>query len=99
MQGAMAQKSETALRFETEYQRSHKYPLTLLRTEVFGHALKSLQTRLGQKGLFHPSDRALLVRDLQETATEFDKGRQLRDDDAMETLLDLEEKDPWWRFV
>jgi len=89
----------TPAQFAEACQRSKEYPLTILRTEVFGHAQKSLQTRLNQEGLFHPSYRALYVRDLQETATAFDQGRALPDVDAMEALLDPEEKDPWWRFM
>lgn len=99
LQPAMAQDGETPAQFAEAYQRFREYPLTVLRTEVFGHAQKSLQTRLNQEGLFHPSHRALYVRDLQETATVFDQGRPLPDVDAMEALLDPEEKDPWWRFM
>ncbi len=95
----MAGARDTPAQFAAACQRSKEYPLTVLRTEIFGHAQKALQARLNQEGSFHPSDRALFVRDLQENATAFDRGRRLVDVDAVEALLDPEEKDPWWRFM
>jgi hypothetical protein len=89
----------TPAQFAAAYQRPQEYPLTVLRTDVFGHAQKSLQERLGQEGLFHKSERSLYVRDLQEAATAFDLGRPLKNENDVESLLDVEEKDPWWRFM
>jgi hypothetical protein len=85
--------------FAATLQRSKEYPSTVLRTDVFGHAQKSLQERLSQEGLFHKSERSLYVRDLQEAATAFDLGRPLKNENDVESLLDVEEKDPWWRFM
>lgn len=85
--------------FAAACQRPQEYPLTVLRTDVFGHAQKSLQERLGQDGLFHPSERSLYVQDLQEAATAFDQARSRRNEDDIKSLLDVEEKDPWWRFM
>jgi hypothetical protein len=95
----MAEVDDIPAQFAASCQRSKEYPLTVLRTEVFGHAQKSFQTRLNQEGLFHTSNRLLYVRDLQESATAFDRGRLLENVDDIETLLDPEEKDPWWRFM
>jgi hypothetical protein len=95
----MGQGGDVLAQFAAACQRSKEYPLTVLRTEAFGHAQKSLQARLGQEGVFHSSDQELYVRDLQETAAAFDKGRKLPNVGAVEGLLDPKEKDPWWRFM
>jgi len=95
----MADIEETAVDFSNCCNRSKEYPLTLLRTDVFKHAKVSLQTRLNQDGCFHSSFKGLYVRDLQETATEFDKGRPLKTLEDVEKVVDPEEKDPWWRFI
>ncbi|KAK0652661.1 hypothetical protein B0T16DRAFT_427050 [Cercophora newfieldiana] len=95
----MAKIDDIAADFEECCQRYKDYPLNLLRTEVFGHTQRSLQARLDQEGLFHSSHQALYVRDLQENAREFDKGRALRSVEEIERILDPEEKDPWWRFI
>jgi hypothetical protein len=95
----MAELNNIPAQFAAACQRPHDYPLTVLRTEAFGHAQKSLQARLNQEGLFHTSQRLLYVRDLQDAATAFDRGRLLKKEDEVESLLDLEEKDPWWRFM
>ncbi|KAK0714741.1 hypothetical protein B0H67DRAFT_490888 [Lasiosphaeris hirsuta] len=95
----MAEINDNTAEFAKCYERSREYPLTVLRTEVFGHTQKSLQTRLNQEGLFHSSHKSLFVRDLHESATEFDRGRPLKSVEDIETLLDPEEKDPWWRFI
>jgi hypothetical protein len=95
----MAQSDDMAAEFADCYERAKEYPLTLLRTEVFDYTKRTLQARLGQEGLFHSTHQALYVRDLHETATEFDRGRQLKSVEDIERLLDPEEKDPWWRFM
>ncbi|KAK5658134.1 hypothetical protein OQA88_2106 [Cercophora sp. LCS_1] len=95
----MAQIDDLTAQFAASCEKSKEYPLTVLRTEVFGHTQKSLQTRLNQEGLFHSSQRLLYVRDLHDVATAFDKGRLLGSVEDIETLLDPEEKDPWWRFI
>ncbi|KAL2189195.1 hypothetical protein L209DRAFT_682575 [Thermothelomyces heterothallicus CBS 203.75] len=95
----MADVEDISAQFATAWQRAKEYPLTVLRTEVFGHTLKCLQERLGQDGLFRPSSKMLAVRDLQVTATKFDRGRFLKSVDDVEALRDPEEKDPWWRFI
>ncbi|KAH6631272.1 hypothetical protein F5144DRAFT_570529 [Chaetomium tenue] len=88
-----------AAEFAACCQRSKDYPLTLLRTEAFGHTQKSYQTRLSQGTVFHKSHRSLYVRDLQYDAVAFDRGRLLEKVDDVEAHLDPEEKDPWWRFI
>lgn len=96
----MAEIDDNTAEFAACCERSKDYPLAvLLRTEAFGHTQKSLQTRLSQEGLFHASHQSLFVRDLHDTATEFDRGRALKSVEDIETLLDPEEKDPWWRFI
>lgn len=90
---------DVAAEFAASCQRSKDYPLTLLRTEAFGHTQKSYQTRLNQGTVFHKSHRALYVRDLQYDAVAFDRGRLLEKVDDVEGLLDPEEGDPWWRFM
>ncbi len=95
----MAQNDDIAARFADCCEQSNEYPRTILRTETFSHAQKTFQARLNQEGLFHSSRRMLYVRDLQDTATAFDKGRLLEGMKDVETLLDPEEKDPWWRFM
>jgi len=96
----MAEIDDNTAEFAACCERSRDYPLAvLLRTEAFGHTQKSLQIRLNQEGLFHPTHQSLFVRDLHDTATEFDKGRALKSVEDIETLLDPEEKDPWWRFM
>lgn len=45
------------------------YPLNILRTEVFGHTLKSLQTRFKSERLFHPEYRSLYLLDLHNDKT------------------------------
>ena len=96
---AMAEMDDIATQFAECCQRSREYPLTVMRTEVFRHTQKSLKARLDQDGLFNSSYKGLHVRDLHDTATEFDKGRTLKTLEDVETLLDPEEKDPWWRFM
>lgn len=95
----MAKIDDITADFEECCQGYKDYPLSLLRTDVFSHTQRSLKTRLNQEGLFHSSYQALYVRDLQENAREFDKGRALKSVEEMERLLDPEEKDPWWRFI
>ncbi|KAK3290430.1 uncharacterized protein B0H64DRAFT_427698 [Chaetomium fimeti] len=90
---------DIAAEFAASCQRSKDYPLTVLRTEVFGHTQKSYQARLNQGAVFHKSHRSLYVRDLQYAAAAFDRGRLLEKVDDVEALLDPEEKDPWWRFI
>lgn len=95
----MSENDDTAAKFLECCQGSEEYPLTVLRTETFSHTQRSLQAHLRQEGLFHNSSRQLYVRDLQDAATEFSKGRLLRGVEDIEILLDPEEKDPWWRFM
>jgi hypothetical protein len=95
----MAEVDDIRAQFAACCQRASDYPLTVLRTEVFGHTQTSFQARLSQEGLFHTSHRALFARDLQYAATEFDRGRAYADVKEIEALLDPEEKDPWWRFM
>ena len=95
----MAEIDDITAEFADCCQRSREYPLTILRTEVFDHTKRGLQARLDQKGLFHSSHQSLYVRDLHDTATEFDRGRALNSVEDVERLLDPEEKDPWWRFM
>ncbi len=95
----MAEVDETPARFAQACQRSAEYPLTLLRTEAFSHQQNALQKRLGQEPVFHPSDQALVIRDLQENSSAFDKGQKLETVDQVEAHLVPEDKDPWWRFM
>jgi len=83
-----------------EYCQSYnEYPSNLLRTEVFGNTRESFKKRLCQPGLFRPHEQDLWVRDLQENATEFDKGRRLISVKDIEGLVRPEGGDPWWRFM
>lgn len=90
---------EISSQFVAAWQQAEEYPLTLLRTEVFGYDLESFRERLREDGLFRPSPKMLAVRDLRETATSFDQGRYLHNNDDVKALLNPNEKDPWWRFM
>ncbi|KAK3904039.1 hypothetical protein C8A05DRAFT_42815 [Staphylotrichum tortipilum] len=91
---------DTPTQFAGACQRSAQYPLTLLRTEVFGHVQRSLQTRLGQERVFHDSYQAFFVRDVQENSLAFDKGQKLENVDEVEAhVVGVDTNDPWWRFI
>ncbi|GAB1319452.1 hypothetical protein MFIFM68171_09662 [Madurella fahalii] len=95
----MAQPNDLLAQFEACCQQSNEYPLNILRTEVFSHTKKALQTRLDQGGLFHDSYRLLYVLDLCDNATSFEPAPRLDDVDTLRKILRKTGKDPWWRFI
>jgi hypothetical protein len=95
----MAQGGETPAQFAAACQHSVDYPLTVLRTEAFGHTQISLQKRFREKNCFHPSFRSLFVLDLLESSAAFDELRGLENVDEVESHLVPEDMDPWVRFM
>lgn len=95
----MAQPDDLLARFEACCQQPKEYPLNILRTETFSHALKSLQTRLGQGRFFDDSDPSLYLLDLHDAKTSFEPAPRLSNVDNIQEILGKTSKDPWWRFM
>ncbi len=62
----MSQVDKIEAQFAGSRATPEDYPLNVVRSEAFGHALKSLQTRFKNERLFHDSYRSLYIKDLYD---------------------------------
>ncbi|KAK3316574.1 hypothetical protein B0H66DRAFT_298763 [Apodospora peruviana] len=85
--------------FTRSCKESADYPLNVVRTDVFGHSLKSLQTILKDGRLFDQEFRSLYIRDLHQDKNAFEPAHRLDSVEDLANTLNKTEKDPWWRLV
>ncbi|KAK0625103.1 hypothetical protein B0T17DRAFT_491912 [Bombardia bombarda] len=91
--------SDAVVQFTRSRDAPGEYPLNVVRTESFGHSLKSFKKRLTDPNQFESSYRALYIRDLPDNKDAFEKAAKLETVEQVDSKLAKTAMDPWWRFV
>lgn len=96
----MSTPPDTLVKFNQCRSSPDRYPLNLIRTEVYQHALESYAKKLKDDRYFDKTWRSLFLFDLAESGKgEFEPSPRLDTLDEVTQCVGSQEKDPWWRFI